>query len=255
MSHKTIKVYIAGLRLGHILRGLPDPTQDPVLAYTIRGIKRQQGDQPRTRLPITISILHRLKSQLQDHPMCLVDKRMLWAAFCTAFYGFLRSAEFTCKLEKNFDPDQALLRRDAKLQASGVLLELKTSKTDPFRHGITVLLAQTSTSTCPLSALSKYLAMTPDRSADLPLFQFASGDFLTRAALTRIIRDLLKSNDYASHSFRIGAATSAAGAGIPEWLIQVLGRWSSQCYQSYIKTPRATIQAALGRMAKSPCNC
>ena len=62
VSHKTIKVYIAGLRLGHILRGLPDPTQDPVLAYTIRGIKRQQGEQPRTRLPITISILNMLKS-------------------------------------------------------------------------------------------------------------------------------------------------------------------------------------------------
>ena len=46
VSHKTIKVYIAGLRLGHILRGLPDPTQDPVLAYTIRGIKRQQGCSP-----------------------------------------------------------------------------------------------------------------------------------------------------------------------------------------------------------------
>ena len=30
--HKTIRVYVAGLRLGHILRGLPDPTQDLMLA-------------------------------------------------------------------------------------------------------------------------------------------------------------------------------------------------------------------------------
>ena len=103
----------------------------------------------------------------------------------------------------------------------------------------------TGTSTCPLS---KYMAVTPDRSA---LFQFASRDFLTRAALTHIIQDLLKSKDYALQSFRIAAATSAAAAGIPEWLTQVLGHWSSQCYQSYIKTLRATIQAALEKMAKT----
>ena len=52
VSHKTIKVYIAGLRLGHILRGLPDPTQNPVLAYTVDFIslrtlrKRERGPCP-----------------------------------------------------------------------------------------------------------------------------------------------------------------------------------------------------------------
>ena len=35
--------------------------------------------------------------------------------------------------------------------------------------------------------------------------------------------------DYASHSFRIGAATTAAAAGLKS-----LGRWSSNAYLSYI---------------------
>ena len=38
-----------------------------------------------------------------------------------------------------------------------------------------------------------------------------------------------------SHSFRIGAATTAAAAGYPRWLIQALGRWSSDCFRVYLR--------------------
>ena len=44
-----------------------------------------------------------------------------------------------------------------------------------------------------------------------------------------------------SHSFRIGAATIAAAAGFPRWLIQALGRWSSNCYKEYIRIPQTTL--------------
>ena len=58
-------------------------------------------------------------------------------------------------------------------------------------------------------------------------------------AVTRVIRQLLSQAglnymDYASHSFRIGAATTAAAAGLPAWMIKSLGRWSSNAYLSYI---------------------
>ena len=66
---------------------------------------------------------------------------------------------------------------------------------------------------------------------------------LFRSQFTKELRALLAQGaginiaDYAGHSFRIGAATTAASKGSPHWLIQTLGRWSSDCYLRYIRTP------------------
>jgi len=39
--------------------------------------------------------------------------------------------------------------------------------------------------------------------------------------------------DYAGHSFRIGAATTAAVMGLEDSAIQTLGRWESSLVSSY----------------------
>ena len=61
----------------------------------------------------------------------------------------------------------------------------------------------------------------------------------------------LEAKGYAGHSFQIGAATTAAACGFGDSTIQMLGRWSSAAYLTYIKTPRnqlAICSAALGRL-------
>ena len=79
-----------------------------------------------------------------------------------------------------------------------------------------------------------------------PLFLYASGKPLTKNALTSETRQLLckagfNPSQYAGHSFRIGAATTAASVGLPPWLIKTLGRWSSDCYERYVRCPQALI--------------
>lgn len=64
---------------------------------------------------------------------------------------------------------------------------------------------------------------------------------LLRSILTSWIRQILAvagvPGNFSSHSFCIGAATVAARNGVPDNLIQALGRWSSNTYQLHIQTP------------------
>jgi hypothetical protein len=54
---------------------------------------------------------------------------------------------------------------------------------------------------------------------------------------------------YSSHSFRIGAATTAASAGIPDHLIKTLGRWSSNAYLLYIRNPSPVLTSIAAVLA------
>ena len=65
ISYKTLKVYLVAMRMMHIEQGLLDPTTDESLHLVCRGIRRQQDNPERKRLPITIDLLRTLKSQLR----------------------------------------------------------------------------------------------------------------------------------------------------------------------------------------------
>jgi len=78
--------------------------------------------------------------------------------------------------------------------------------------------------------------------------------YLTRMAVVHLLRDTacyigLPYKSLKGHSFHIIAASIAAAAGFPDWLIKVLGRWSSDCYQLYIHTPQNVVMSAAPRMA------
>ena len=127
-----------------------------------------------------------------------------------------------------------------------MLVRLKVSRTDHFRQGQTIVIGKTKSPLCPISAMVVYLNSRPLSSDSRPLFTYVSGGLLTREKLTRKTRLLiskggLDQREFAGHSFRIGAATTAASANLPSWLIKVLGRWSSDCFERYIKTPPSVL--------------
>ena len=247
VSYKTIKVYLAGICLEHLERGFEDPTKDELLHLLCTGIKRSQGAQTRTRLPITITILQTLKSQLPlDATFSLLEKCLLWAAFTMAFYGFLRASEFATPS----------LKWQHVLRAGNMYtIFIERSKTDPFRCGHSITLYASGTSTCPVRAFQLYAEAVPQHQDNSLVFKGGRFSPFYRQQLTNTIHYLLQNTSYtqqhySSHSFQSRAASTAAAAGLPDWLTKVLGRWSSNAYQLYIRSSPKMLESVPAILAR-----
>lgn len=254
IRHPSIKVYLSAVRSLHIEQGMPDPLLNCLqLQRVLKGIKRVQGANiSATRLPVSPEVLSIVRAGLN---LSSFDDCMLWAACTLAYFGFLRSAEFTVPSLAAFDPAVHLSAQDITVDSTEaptcLQVHVKASKTDPFRQGCHVYIGVGSPSLCAVRSVLCYLARRGNTSG--PIFILSNGQPLTRQLVTDRLRAILKSagvtGNYSSHSFRIGAATMAAKRGIPDHLIQVLGRWQSDAYKQYIRTPREAIVSASSKLA------
>ena len=265
LTFRSIKVYISGIHHWQIASGLPEPFKGqawPKLDYVLKGIKRSQAEKlspaRKDRLPITPDILRRIKCHWASQNSS-VDIHMLWAAFSLGFFGFLRAGEFTIPSDSAFDPSQHLcpadISVDSHVQPSLLRVHLKQSKTDPFRQGINIFLGRSNSDLCPVSAILSYLSL---RGMDQgPLFRFSDGHPLTRDRLVFHLRKVLaevgiRSDQFAGHSFRIGAATTAAAMGVEDSMIKILGRWESSAYLRYLKVPRQSLAKVSVILSQQP---
>ena len=58
------------------------------------------------------------------------------------------------------------------------------------------------------------------------------------AKLETLQRAGVDQSKYCGHSFRIGAATTAATKGVEDCIIKILGRWKSLAYLQYVRLSR-----------------
>ena len=175
----------------------------------------------------------------------------------TCFFGFFRAGELTVPSASAFDPAVHLawgdVAADENQPPSMVRVFLKRSKCDQFGRGVTVYVGKTDNSLCPVSAILAYVA----RRGDAPgaFFRFRSDAPLTKTRFVTHVREaLLRAGicyqNYSGHSFRIGAATAAAQAGIQDSTIQALGRWNSAAFLRYIRTPRSQLAGLCSAIAR-----
>ena len=252
IAHKSIIVYISGLSFHGTLHGCSfKVTSMNTLYLVLRGIRRSQGNSLTRvrRVPITIPMLHRIRQYLCLH-FSTHDRHMVWSAVTMAFFGLLRSSEYTSPTARQYSHD-TLTSSDVSVLAEKMLINIRKSKTDQFRRGTIIRLFRLSSTLCPVAATQTYLRHRIDARG--PLFCFENGTFLTRQWVSRFLTDVFPlTSNINTHSFRIGGATAAASNGVSDVIIQTMGRWNSDCFQRYIRVSDDEIARSQSRMGSTP---
>ena len=109
-------------------------------------------------------------------------------------FGFLRAGEVVVPSDSGYDSCVHLSYGDVRVDASSpkyLEVQLKASKTDPFRKGVSVYIGLGSGALCPVSAVLSY--MVKRGTAPGPFFWFSDGRFLTRERFVTAVRAALVS--------------------------------------------------------------
>ena len=170
------------------------------------------------------------------------------------FFGFRQCSEFMTPDVGPVDPQVHLCISDIAYvndtDHNHIEIVIKASKADQFRQGTKVVLGFTGAQLCPVSALLDYFTVQGNKPGAL----FIKQDLLPlrkKQFVHGVQQALQKSGAigqyFNGYSFRIGAATSASQAGVPENVIKILGQWSSMMYQRYIR-PSTTELAVITRV-------
>jgi len=238
----TISSYVAGIAFWHRMLSIPDPTVGFRIKKLLSALHRQQAATDK-RLPISASILVKLIGGLSNVTVSLYEVSLYRTVFIIAYFGFLRLGEIVADSGKRLAG--GLRAQDVSVLRTGgqgvVVINLRHTKTSQYGPPqIVRLQAVPGNPLCPVQAVRKYMAIRPQ--AAVSFFCHFDGSYLTRHQLQSTLRKAttaigLDSRYYTSHSFRIGAATSAAAAHLPYELIQQCGRWRSSAFKAYIRQP------------------
>ena len=251
---KTAKAALYSIRWFSIYNGFDcDLKKMFRLQNTIHGMKKVLGvNDADKRLPITVSLLKRFRRRMD---LSNYDELVIFTAMVVATFGLLRTGEFAVDSKKNFEPEKLLrissltAHNDKKGKVKFFTLKLKTSKTDIFRSGVTITLGHGFEDIDPVNLLSRMILMREKEAkknkklkleSEKPLFCLKNGTPLSRWDVSTILKALttkcnLDPKRYKGQSFRIGGATSYARRGYPSNIIQIMGRWKSDCYKLYTR--------------------
>lgn len=247
LASATVQSYMSALSYLMQIKGHSDITQHFIISKTLRGYTKLKRSKD-SRLPITPIILKGLIKSLPHICNSLFLQKMLKAMYLLAFHAFLRVGEITghpppkgnCLTMPNIKFHHSKGRPPSSIE-----IHMSQFKHSTGKH-IPILLLERSTSQedlCPVQALWEYIQL---RGINLcpktTLFSFMDNSLVTRRFFTEKLQLSLKFvglsvKDYKSHSFRIGAATTAWQNGLSEEQIQQMGRWSSQSFKKYIRIP------------------
>lgn len=237
-SPRSLRRQVAAISFLSQITGSKDPCGDPLIRRALRGWERRAPALPDRRQPITMDILRTILSKLDCICWSAYEVKLFRLAFTFAFFGAFRIGELVVGSATEVT-GRALRREDVALNGLTLFITLRSSKTNQNGKAEQIrLYAQREGCPCPVQAWLSFSKCSKAQPG--PLLVHADGQPLSRFQFTGVLRKALSqarlpSHQFASHSFRIGAATEAATSGLPPGVIKRIGRWRSEAYKRYIR--------------------
>ena len=207
----------------------------------------EKGSKSPIRLPVTLSVLEKIRQQLvaSQHP----HRQLMWAISALAFFGFFRLGELLpdrLAFDDTSDLAWGDVAIDSHVAPTMVQVHLKKSKCDQFGSGSDVVISRTGSELCPVQATLEYVHKRGNARG--PFFTRSGKETVTKSWFVSQLRSILAAaglpqDQFAGHSFRMEAATTAALMGVEDSTIQTLGRWHSAAFLQYIRMPKTELAA------------
>lgn len=237
----SVTSYVSAISYVHQLAAVDDPTKAAIINQLLKGYRKLAPTRD-IRLPITLPILNKLLGSFQHTVSSAYQIHLLSAMCAIAFFAFLRIGEITTtysestNLIKITQLDRLVDKKGNVKALQLTLINYKHS--DPGQNFVVYIYPESLC--CPVQLLLKYVSLRGD--APGPLFCWPDGTPITRTFFVTHLNAALKFNNldcalYKAHSFRIGAASWATAKGFSDSQIRLLGRWKSNAFLKYIRTP------------------
>ncbi len=231
----TITSYLSAVAYFHKINDHPDPTSSFLIKKMVQGARKMRPTAD-IRAPITPSILHRLVESTSRTTDSYYNRLLISAMYLLAFHAFLRIGEIAVSSPSRI----ADVIQLSQVSLSDTLCI--TFKKYKHHSGPPVVIAVPKHSGlfCPVQALANYLSFRSSQPG--PLFMFPDGAPVSKSFFQKNLSLSLSflninSKTFKGHSFRIGAATTAAIQGQSEEQIQRMGRWKSDAFKKCIRIP------------------
>mgnify|MGYP003891633467 CR=1 FL=1 len=252
----TISSYLSGLRQVHLSNGIDIPIiRSDLISLILRGQSHLDNLSPKskqTRLPVSPTILRVLKLEISRSTFPKRDKRLIWLLCSLAFHGSFRIIELLSKTKGSFDPNFCLLGNDVLLKplilnnspVSVLAVTVKSPKVGRPNSKDIIDVFPTNTDLCPVRAYSDLAKSNPYPNPNMPFFSLSNGSPYSSPEFNSHLKLWLSkyinpSFGYISgHSFRAGIPSILGSLGFSDSDIKLVGRWSSNAFQSYLKLPR-----------------
>ena len=238
LAPRTIKGKLAALAFQAKARGLHDFSSDFRIRKMVEGWSKERGRVKDARVPISPELLMGICRQWGSICRDEYEVALFRATGLLTFFAALRISEVVAG-SKGDESRTALQLADVQLRDGVMRLHIHRSKVDQWGKGVSVTLTQCQIATiCPVRAMEVYLSRRGTKQGYL--FIHNDGSPLTRYQFWRFAKEALRREgahglQFGTHSFRIGAASTAASLGYQPQDIKRIGRWASTTYRRYVR--------------------